>query len=151
MFNFSLDALKAGQSVFNSTSLIERLGGGSMSTVYQAHDMRRGKHVVIVELLNSEIKQEIFRREPRALSQLEHPTIVSVLDYDWSGPHRCHYLVFEYLPHTLLQEIAKYPNERHQEWYWLLRRQMADALPPYFFSGEWCGSGLRNPTFLYSR
>jgi serine/threonine protein kinase len=112
--------------------LQERVGEGNMSTVYKAQDIRRGQRIVAVKLLNSghddEFKEEIFRRETRALSQLEHPNIVSVQDYGWSNPHRCHYLVFEFIPRTLLQEIAAHPNERDQEWCWPLMRQMADAL-----------------------
>jgi serine/threonine protein kinase len=100
--------------------------------VYKAQDIRRGKRIVAVKLLNSghddDLKEEIFRRETRALSQLEHPNIVSVLDYGWSNPHRCHYLVFEYIPRTLLQEIAAHPNEYDHEWCWSLMRQMADSL-----------------------
>jgi serine/threonine protein kinase len=112
--------------------LIRRIGGGNMSTVYEAQDTRRGRRPVAVKLLNTEhddaLKQEIFRRETRALSQLEHPNIVTVLDYGWSGEYRCHYLVFEYIPRTLLDEIAAHPNTRDHDWCWPLMRQMTDAL-----------------------
>jgi serine/threonine-protein kinase len=69
--------------------LIRKVGGGTMSTVYEARDTRRGDRIVAVKLLNTEhddaLKQEIFRRETKALSQLEHPNIVSVIDYGWSS------------------------------------------------------------------
>ena len=112
--------------------LIRRVGGGNMSTVYEAEDTRRSGRTVAVKLLNTEhddaLKQEIFRRETRALAQLEHPNIVSVLDYGWSSEYRCHYLVFEYIPQTLLQEISAHPDTRDHDWCWPLMRQMADAL-----------------------
>jgi len=64
--------------------LIRQVGSGNMSTVYQAEDTRRSNRIVAAKLLNTEhddvLKQEIFRRESKALSQLEHPNIVTVLD-----------------------------------------------------------------------
>ncbi len=112
--------------------LIRRVGGGNMSTVYEAQDTRRGNRTVAVKLLNTEhddaLKQEIFRRETRALSQLEHPNIVSVLNYGWSDEYRCHYLVFAYIPRTLLEEISVHRDDRDHDWCWPLMRQMTDAL-----------------------
>jgi len=103
-----------------------------MSTVYEAEDTRRGRRIVAVKLLNSAhddvLKREIFHRETRALSQLEHPNIVSVLDYGWTEEYGCHYLVFEYIPRTLLDEIVAHTNQRDHDWCWPLMRQMADAL-----------------------
>ncbi len=103
-----------------------------MSTVYVAEDTRRGGRIVAVKLLNSAhddvLKREIFHRETRALSQLEHPNIVSVLDYGWSEEYGCHYLVFEYIPRTLLDEIVAHTNQRDHDWCWPLMRQMTDAL-----------------------
>lgn len=105
-----------------------------MSTVYEAQDMRRGHRTVAVNLLNTThddaLKQEIFRRETGALLQLEHPNIVTVFDYGWSDEYRCHYLVFEYIARTLLDEISAHPNSRDHDWCWPLFRQMADALSP---------------------
>jgi superfamily I DNA and/or RNA helicase/serine/threonine protein kinase len=112
--------------------LIRRVGGGNMSTVYEAEDSRRGKRIVAVKLLNTEhndeLKQEIFRRETRALSQLEHPNIVTVLDNGWDAGLGCHYLVFDYIPRTLLDEITAQARSRDNDWCWPLMREMADAL-----------------------
>ncbi|OLE34547.1 MAG: hypothetical protein AUG45_04185 [Ktedonobacter sp. 13_1_20CM_3_54_15] len=128
MLNSSISA----ERVAGRYQLIQRVGGGNMSSVYEAQDTRRGNRTVAVKLLNTEhddaLKQEIFRRETRALSQLEHPNIVNVLDYGWSAEYRCHYLVFPYVPRTLLDEIERHKADGSHDWCWPLMRAMADAL-----------------------
>jgi len=120
------------ERVVGRYKLIRRIGGGNMSTVYEAEDGRRGNRIVAVKLLNTEhddkLKQEIFRRETRALSQLEHPNIVTVLDYGWDSALRCHYLVFDYIPRTLLDEIVAHARSHDHDWCWPFMREMADAL-----------------------
>ncbi len=127
-----LNSSVSAERVAGRYRLIKRVGGGNMSTVYEAQDTRRGNRTVAVKLLNTEhddaLKQEIFRRETRALSQLEHPNIVSVLDYGWSSEHRCYYLVFPYVPRTLLDEIEGHKADGNHDWCWPLMRAMADAL-----------------------
>lgn len=109
-----------------------QVGTGNMSTVYEAEDTRRGHRIVAVKLLDTKhdnaLKREIFRRETRALSQLEHPNIVTVLEYNWSDEHRSPYLVFDYIPRTLLDVIRAYESRRDDDWCWPLIREMADAL-----------------------
>jgi serine/threonine protein kinase len=55
--------------------LIEKAGDGTMSRVYKAVDVRLGNRTVAVKLLNTlrddELQKEIFRRETKALDQLE--------------------------------------------------------------------------------
>lgn len=112
--------------------LKSQVGTGNMSTVYEAEDTRRGHRIVAVKLLNTQhddaLKREIFRRETRALSQLEHPHIVTVLDYNWSDEHHAPYLVFDYLPRTLLDVIRANARRLTDDWCWPLMREMADAL-----------------------
>jgi serine/threonine-protein kinase len=109
-----------------------QVGAGNMSTVYEAEDTRRGHRIVAVKLLDTKhddaLKREIFRRETRALSQLEHPHIVTVLDYNWSDERRSPYLVFDYIPRTLLDVIRANALRRDDDWCWPLMREMADAL-----------------------
>ncbi|MBV9689454.1 MAG: protein kinase [Ktedonobacteraceae bacterium] len=112
--------------------LIERVGKGSMSTVYRAHDRLRDQRVVAVKLLNSEhgdeLRQELFSREVRALSCVNHPHIVEVLDSGWSEIHQCSYLVLEYLPRTLVHLIEEHRHDPDHSWCWPLMRDMASAL-----------------------
>jgi eukaryotic-like serine/threonine-protein kinase len=119
--------------VANRYRLVCPLGSGTMSTVYKAEDIRRGNRVVAVKLLNvvhdDETKREIFRRETRALEQLEHPHIIKIFDYGWSAEGKCHYIVLEYIPRTLLDVIQDHAREKEDRtWCWPLMREMVDTL-----------------------
>jgi len=61
-----------------------RIGSGGMSTVYRAFD-RTLERTVAIKVMNREIAQdsdqlERFRREARAVAQLNHPHVVGVID-----------------------------------------------------------------------
>lgn len=79
--------------------LDRKIGAGGMSTVYLAFDTTLERNVAI-KLLHREIASdsdqlERFRREARAVAQLSHPHIVTVIDAgeDDNRP----YIVFEYV------------------------------------------------------
>ena len=80
-----------------------------MSTVYKGREIQRASRITAVKHQNSahedELKQELFRRETKALERLEHRNIVSVLDFRYTELHRCYYIVLEYVAHTLLSTI----------------------------------------------
>ena len=86
MLNSSISA----ERVAGRYQLIQRVGGGNMSSVYEAQDTRRGNRTVAVKLLNTEhddaLKQEIFRREiargTRSLGSTSEPTSRGVNDAD---------------------------------------------------------------------
>jgi tRNA A-37 threonylcarbamoyl transferase component Bud32 len=86
-----------------------RIGAGGMSTVYLAFDTTLERPVAI-KLLHREIADdghqiERFRREARAVAQLSHPHIVTVIDAgeDDGRP----YIVFEYVEGETLKERIK--------------------------------------------
>ncbi|HZO77190.1 MAG TPA: protein kinase [Solirubrobacteraceae bacterium] len=83
-----------------------RIGQGGMSTVYRALDETLQRRVA-VKLMNREVvsdsaQLERFRREARAVAQLNHPHIVGVIDAgeDEGRP----YIVFEYVEGETLKE-----------------------------------------------
>jgi serine/threonine-protein kinase len=83
-----------------------QIGAGGMSTVYRAFDTTLERPVAI-KLLHREIAAdsdqiERFRREARAVAQLSHPHIVTVIDAgeDDSRP----YIVFEHVEGETLKE-----------------------------------------------
>ena len=86
-----------------------RIGAGGMSTVYRAFDTTLERPVAI-KLLHREIADdgsqiERFRREARAVAQLSHPHIVTVIDAgeDDSRP----YIVFEHVEGETLKTRIK--------------------------------------------
>jgi serine/threonine-protein kinase len=91
-----------------------QVGIGGMSTVYRAFDTVLERQVAI-KLMHREIagdsdQLERFRREARAVAQLNHPHIVGVIDAGEEGDpdHPTPYIVFEYVEgETLKQRIRR--------------------------------------------
>jgi serine/threonine protein kinase len=95
-----------------------QIGTGGMSTVYRAFDTVLERQVAI-KLMHREIASdgdqlERFRREARAVAQLNHPHIVTVIDAgeDDNTP----YIVFEYVEgETLKDRIRRHGRLPIQE------------------------------------
>ncbi|WCB91349.1 serine-threonine kinase [Baekduia alba] len=95
-----------------------QIGAGGMSTVYRAFDTVLERQVAI-KLMHREIASdgdqlERFRREARAVAQLNHPHIVTVIDAgeDDNTP----YIVFEYVEgETLKDRIRRFGRLPIQE------------------------------------
>jgi eukaryotic-like serine/threonine-protein kinase len=86
--------------------LEEIVGSGGMSSVYRAFDPTLERHVAI-KLMHRDMSSdpdqlERFRREARAVAQMNHPHVVTVIDAgeDDGAP----YIVFEYVEGETLKE-----------------------------------------------
>ena len=86
--------------------LEEIVGSGGMSSVYRAFDPTLERNVAI-KLMHRDISSdpdqlERFRREARAVAQMNHPHVVTVIDAgeDDGAP----YIVFEYVEGETLKE-----------------------------------------------
>jgi serine/threonine-protein kinase len=95
-----------GTTLSGRYRLESRIGSGGMSTVYCALDETLQRRVAI-KLMNREVASdsaqlERFRREARAVAQLNHPHVVGVIDAgeDDARP----YIVFEYVEGETLKE-----------------------------------------------
>ncbi|AFY85160.1 serine/threonine protein kinase [Oscillatoria acuminata] len=100
--------------------ILKPLGKGGLATTYAAHDLEMGQEVAIKALSLRRLKDwkslELFEREGRVLSQLNHPGIPKYLDYFQldTDDDRRFYIVQEIAPGQSLQnwvESGWHPTE----------------------------------------
>src|SRR5262245_1061730 len=97
-----------GELIAGRYELEELAGTGGMSSVYRARDSLLERHVALKLLHDSYGADgesvERFRREARAVAQLSHPNIVTVIDRGEDGGRQ--YIVFEYVDGENLKELV---------------------------------------------
>ena len=99
----------AGPLLKNRYQLGRVLGRGGMCTVYQAWDTRLQRYVAVKRLeppLSEDPRTRArFDREGRALAQLSHPNLVTLIDRGTTEDED--YLVFEYVEGRSLKEVCR--------------------------------------------
>ena len=97
-----------GESIAGRYELEELAGTGGMSSVYRARDTLLERHVALKllhEYHGADAESiERFRREARAVAQLSHPNIVTVIDRGEDGDRQ--FIVFEYVDGENLKELV---------------------------------------------
>jgi len=109
--------------------ILRKIGGGGMGEVYEAEDLRLGRHVALkllpAHLASNPQAIERLKREARAASALNHPHICTI--YDIGEADRQHFIAMELLEgQTLRQRIAGRPIDA--EHLLDIGIQVADAL-----------------------
>jgi eukaryotic-like serine/threonine-protein kinase len=98
-----------GELIAGRYELEELVGSGGMSSVYRAHD-RLLERPVALKILHEQFGRdddyvERFRREARAVAQLTHPNIVTVIDRGEQDGRQ--FIVFEYIDGLNLKELIE--------------------------------------------
>ena len=98
-----------GELIAERYELEELVGTGGMSSVYRAHDRLLERDVALKVLhqrfLADGEQVERFRREARAVAQLSHPNIVTVIDRGEQDGRQ--YIVFEYVDGENLKALVE--------------------------------------------
>jgi hypothetical protein len=97
------------QVISGRYELEELVGSGGMSAVYRAHD-RLLERKVALKILHQRYGEdaeylERFRREARAVAQLAHPNIVTVIDRGEDEERQ--FIVFEYIEGDDLKQLVE--------------------------------------------
>ncbi|XP_014775828.1 cyclin-dependent kinase-like 4 [Octopus bimaculoides] len=90
---------------------IAKIGEGSYGVVYKCRNKDTGQLVAIKKFVESEddyLIKKIAMREIRMLKQLKHQNLVNLIEV-FRRKKRLH-LVFEYVDHTVLNELEKNPH-----------------------------------------
>ncbi|XP_021367357.1 cyclin-dependent kinase-like 1 isoform X3 [Mizuhopecten yessoensis] len=88
-----------------------RIGEGSYGVVFKCRNKDTGGIVAIKRFVESEddpLIKKIAMREIRMLKQLKHPNLVNLIEV-FRRKKRLH-LVFEYVDHTVLHELERFPR-----------------------------------------
>jgi serine/threonine protein kinase len=95
--------LEPGTLLLDRYSIVNRVGGGGMGSVYQARDKRLADRLCavkeMIEMFADQAQRakavEDFKREAEVLAQLDHPSIPTVFDYFIEGGR--YYLVMRWI------------------------------------------------------
>ena len=104
------DETITGKTLVRRYRILEKLGQGGMGAVYKATQISTGKDVAI-KVINRELTKEAdtvqrFQREVAIQAKMEHPNIITVVDFDRT-PDGYYFFVMQYVEGKSLSELVK--------------------------------------------
>jgi len=98
--------VEVGDLISSRYRLLQRIGAGPLTIVYQAHDTALDR-LVVVKVLRPELatQREVahcFQQEAQRVAEISHPNLATV--YELGSDREAPYLVTEYLPAGSLRE-----------------------------------------------
>lgn len=125
-----IDIIRNGAVIDNRYEIISLLGMGAMGSVYKARHTVLGTIFAIKMVHPQIISEESFQRfklEARAVSQLNHPGIISIHDFGLT-PEGIPYLAMEYLEGRPLSAVLKQEGALKRAQFFEIFEQVAAAL-----------------------
>ncbi|WP_285586582.1 serine/threonine-protein kinase [Herbidospora sp. NBRC 101105] len=126
--------MDVGTVVADRYELVELLGEGGFGVVWKGFDQRLDRHVA-VKFIKPEVFPEAdrraealkrFEREARSTAKLRHPGVPIIHDI---GPHQGRlYLVMEYVPGTVLDQLIKRFHPLPASWVAAIAAQVCAVL-----------------------
>jgi len=111
------DSIHVGQVIASQFNILKKLGAGGMGAVFLAEQLGMDRHVV-VKVMHPELTAgspqavERFKREAKAVAQLNHPNIVQVYVFGQT-PTGQMYLAMEYIEgRDLTAELQRGPMDQ---------------------------------------
>jgi serine/threonine protein kinase len=112
--------------------LVQKIGQGGFGAVYRAVHVDT-QHSFAVKVMNLNLQGheeavERFRREARAMGQLNHPNVVRVQEFGFLEGYNFYYLVMEYLEGRTLQRVIKKQEPITGDWVLQVMYQLCSSL-----------------------
>ncbi|MCB9639978.1 MAG: serine/threonine protein kinase [Myxococcales bacterium] len=112
--------------------LVQKVGQGGFGAVYRAVHLDT-QHSFAVKVMNLNLQGheeavERFRREARAMGQLQHPNVVRVEEFGFLEGYNFYFLVMEYLEGRTLQRVIKKHEPIQGDWILQTAYQLCSAL-----------------------
>jgi serine/threonine protein kinase len=99
-----------GLHIAQNYEILEKVGEGGMSAVYRARHLHLNREVAVKmlhpHLVANRISRERFSQEARAVSQIEHPNVVRLLDFGITEENRP-YIVMDFLRGSSLAQTIR--------------------------------------------